>query len=43
MGSSYQVKEREGWLDLSRGFLMCLVFLYHSTSFYVSSQFRAME
>lgn len=34
MGISYQVKKREGWLDLSRGFLMCLVFLYHSTSFY---------
>ena len=25
---------RKGWLDLSRGILMCLVFLYHSEVFY---------
>lgn len=27
-------QNRYGWLDLSRGFLMCLVFLYHSEVFY---------
>ena len=27
-------KPRYGWLDLSRGVLMCLVFLYHSEVFY---------
>lgn len=34
MNALNQVEQRKGWLDLSRGFLMCLVFLYHSTSFY---------
>lgn len=28
------MEQRKGWLDLSRGVLMCLVFLYHSTSFF---------
>ena len=27
-------QNRKGWLDLSRGFLMCLVYLYHAEVFY---------